>query len=137
MPSFERGAVLLRASDGHLLRLTWEDGGAERTRRLAPGKYELVGYRLLARAADVTWHVAATATKKKPLVLEAERVTTLEIDPTITVEERVQRDGLQVAVLGQDRAGLSIYRAGKRIPLAFRRLGEGGAVRGEGKITYG
>ncbi len=144
VPSFESGAVLLRAEDGSVLRLSWEDEpaaentGAERRRELAAGRYTLVGYRLIARdERKRTWHVSASAVKGVTLDVQAGRENRLEIEPTIQIVERVQSDGMSVSVQGISGAGLSIYKEGKRIPLGFRRLDEEGRKLGEGKIAYG
>lgn len=136
-PSFERGAALLRAPDGGLVRLSWEEPGAERRRELPPGRYELVGYRLLASDGRATWHVSASAVKGFVLELRSGRTRTLALDPTVTLEERVQPDGLSVTVLGERRAGLSLYEDGKRIRLSYRRLDARGSPRGEGELRYG
>ena len=143
VPSFERGAVLRRAEDGSLVRLSWEgdpsvENAADERRELPAGSYTLVGYRLLARDEQKkTWHVSASAVKGVTLDVRAGRENRLEIEPTIQIVERVQSDGLNVAVQGMNGAGLSIYKEGKRIPLGFRRLDGQGRALGEGKIQYG
>lgn len=143
VPSFERGAALLRAADGRLVRLSWEDGAAEQAnpeqrRALAPGSYTLAGYRLQLRDAQgKSWHVSASAVKGVTLDVQAGRESRLEIEPTIRIAERAQSDGVSVSVQGMKGAGLTIYKEGKRIPLAFRRLDAEGRVLGEGKIQYG
>jgi hypothetical protein len=144
VPGFERGAVLLRAEDGKLVRLSWEgeasteDANPERRRALAPGSYALAGYRLQLRDAQgKSWHVSASAVKGVTLDVQAGRASRLEIEPTIRISEKAQSDGLNVSVQGVKGAGLTIYKEGKRIPLAFRRLDGEGRVLGEGKIQYG
>ena len=144
VPSFESGAVLLRAEDGGAVRLSWEDeltaenASTDRRRELAAGRYTLVGYRLIARdERKRSWHVSASALKGVTIDVLAGRENRLEIEPTIQIVERVQSDGLGVSVQGVSGAGLSIYKEGKRIPLGFRRLDGKGRVLAEGKINYG
>lgn len=140
VPSFESGAVLLRAEDGNVVRLSWEDESAnsDRRRELAAGRYALVGYRLIARdERKQTWHVSASAVKGVTIEVQAGRENTLEVEPTIQIVERMQSDGLSVSVQGVGGAGLSIYKEGKRIPLGFRRLDGKGQALAEGKIHYG
>jgi len=140
VPSFERGAALLRGADGNLVRLSWEDEDArtDPERALAVGRYTLVGYRLLARDPEhETWHVSASAVKGVELDVQPGRTNTLEIDPTIQIVARKQGEGLGVSVQGAGGAGLSIYAEGKRIPLGFRRLDAQGRTLAEGKIQYG
>ncbi len=139
MPDFEQGAVLLRAEDGSLVRLSWEDGDARARRRaLAAGHYTIIGYRLIARdASGRSWHVSASAVKGLTLDVQAGRENELAIDPTIRIVERYQADGAGVSVQGVNKAGLSIYKEEKRIPLGIRRLDAQGRTLAEGKISYG
>jgi hypothetical protein len=44
---------------------------------------------------------------------------------------------LQVTVSGEIEAGLSIYRAGRRIPMEYRVLDSGGRVIARGGMEYG
>lgn len=145
VPSFERGAVLLRAEDGSAVRISWEDdlpskdaASTDQRRALPAGRYTLVGYRVIARdARGKTWHVSASAVKGVTFDVQAGRANTLEIDPTIQIVERAQPDGLGVSVQGVNGAGLSIYKEGKRIPIGIRRLDAEGRTLAEGKISYG
>ena len=138
MPSFERGAALLRDETGELVRLSWEGEGGERRRSLPAGRYALVGYRLIARdGARRTWHVSASVVRDVELDLAADRENALAIEPEIRIETRFRPGGVEVSVRGAGGSGLTIYREGKRIPLGYRRFDATGAARGEGKITYG
>lgn len=138
-PSFERGALLLAAADGRRFRLSWEEGaGADRRRALPAGAYTLVGYRIVAAdAGGRLWHVSASGAKLRELDLPAGTERTLAIDPTIRIMKRVAGGELQVTVQGDDKAGLTIYREGKRIPLGFELSGADGARRGAGQVRYG
>ena len=138
-PSFEKGALLLAAADGRRFRLSWEEeSGADRRRALPAGAYTLVGYRIVAAdAAGKLWHVSASGPKLRKLDLPAGSERTLEIDPSIRIMKRVVGEQLQVAVQGDDKAGLTIYKEGKRIPLGFELRSEDGAPRGAGQVRYG
>jgi hypothetical protein len=139
-PSFERGALILRRADGRLFRLSWqEDGVADDPRRaLPPGKYALVGYRLLADdSQERTWHVSVSAPKIRELELESGKSLRVEIDPAIRIAQRVHAGRLQVSIQGEREAGLSIYKEGRRIPIGYEVRGPGGGVESAGKIRYG
>lgn len=139
VPGFARGAALLRAEDGRLVRLSWEDGpSGDRRRGVAPGRYDLVGYRLLARdVRGVEWHVSAGGTTIRELVLTAGTETRLALDPTIELDASLAHEGPRVTVQGEAGAGLSIYRAGRRIPLRYRLRDAAGRVLDGGAFTYG
>jgi len=131
-------AAFLRDERGLVRRVSWERDEADRRRALPAGTYELVGYRLLARdAAGVAWHVSAGGKTLRTLELAAGEETRLELDPTIHLQRRLNGRAVEVAVQGEAQSGLSIYRDGKRIPLAYRVLDARGAVLAEGPITYG
>jgi hypothetical protein len=139
VPGFARGAALLRAEDGRLVRLSWEDEVArDRRRGLAPGRYELVGYRLLARdRRGVEWHVSAGGKAIREVVLESGTETRLGLDPTIALRALSSPGGPRVTVQGESGAGLSIYRAGHRIPLGYRLRDFAGRALVSGAFTYG
>lgn len=141
VPSFERGALLLRAEDGRLFRLSWEEPpapGADRRRALPAGTYALAGYRLLGQdERGRPWHLSATAPSIRALELASGSEQRVEIDPAIRIEKRVRDDQLQVGIQGENGAGLSIYQGGKRIPLGFELYDRSGKKLGEGKINYG
>lgn len=139
MPGFAQGAALLRAEDGSLVRLSWEDETArDRRRGLEPGRYELVGYRLLARdARGVPWHLSAGGQAIRELTLTAGTETRLALDPTIDLHASLAHEGPRVTVQGESGAGLSIYRAGRRIPLRYRLRDRSGRELESGAFRYG
>lgn len=139
-PGFERGALLLRGEDGHVVRLSWEERGtdADRRRALPAGKYALVGYRLIrADEHGVPWHVSAGGKTIRELELAASSEQGVEIDPAILMAPNVKHEDFGVSVQGESGAGLTIYKDGKRIPLGYRRLDAHGKPLAEGKINYG
>lgn len=139
VPGFVRGAALLRAEDGRLVRVSWEDETPGDPRRgLAPGRYDLVGYLLLARdVRGVPWHVSAGGTTIRELTLTAGTETRLAIASTIELDASLAHDGPHVTVQGEAGAGLSIYRAGRRIPLRYRLRDAAGRPLDGGAFTYG
>jgi hypothetical protein len=144
VPGFARGVVLLRAQDGRLLRLSWDEeprppeDRQDRRRSLPAGKYALVGYRLIERDDSGTiWHLSASAPSIRSIELRADQPNELAIDATIHVAGRLGTEQLGIAVQGEKRSGLSIYRDGKRIPIGYELLGPDGETLGQGKITYG
>jgi hypothetical protein len=141
VPGFERGAALLRDPGGKVWRLSWEEpeaAGADRRRALPAGSYELVGYRLIrADQAGVAWHVSATGPNGRAIEVAAGKEARLELNPTIRIGKRLQGKRLAVEVRGEEKMGLSIYRDGRRVPIAFRLLDERGREVDSGKIEYG
>lgn len=137
LPNFKRGAALLRTPDGRVLRLSWDEPTGQRGRAVPPGRYELLAYRLMAEGEGTGWHVSGSGLSSVTLDLSPGGTHVLAIDPIIRLEARARSDGLQVAVLGHEQAGLSIYQDGKRVPIRFRRLDRSGQVLVEGKLQYG
>jgi len=142
-PSFEQGALLLADDEGRFFRLSWgeldkEAGGREDKRRALPaGKYVLAGYRIVERDADkAEWHVSATARKIRSVRVEAGVVQRIEIDATIRIGKRLKGKKIAMQIRGQ-RAGLSIYKQGRRIPIGYRLNGAGGDVLVSGAMRYG
>ena len=131
----DAGEVFLQDEDGLLFRLRWAAGETDGKRVLAPGTYRLKGYRVVRG----DWFVSASAGDRE-LELEEGRTTELEIDPSIRFKLRAKRNGhksmLSMTILGEQRMGLSIYRAGKRIPVAYTVLAGGEEV-ASGTMRYG
>jgi hypothetical protein len=141
-PSFAEGSLLLRGSDGKVVRLAWEprEGGAmpsDRRRAVPPGEYALIGYRIVERARDgKVWHVSASAPKIATLDLRA-GATTVEIDPTIEVAQRFDGRAIGMALRGEKDAGLTVYADGKRIRMRYRVLDGEGRELASGDVRYG
>lgn len=161
VPSFAEGSVLLKDAVGDVVRVAWESvtsaskvpGGkavarakpseASMRRSLPAGVYTLIGYRVIRRdRSGRSWFVSAT----DPLGIRKFAVVSgkqkrLEIDERVSVECAARRTRmglrLQVTVSGEIEAGLSIYRAGRRIPMEFRVLDSGGRVIARGGMEYG
>jgi len=96
-----------------------------------------VGYRLLARdTAGVEWQLSAGGPALRELELSPGEQT-LELDAGVHMSPRIKDSSLQVGVQGDGGAGLTLYRAGKRIPLGYRVLDASGRELESGKIHYG
>jgi len=130
---------LLVDADGRAIRLAWtgekEDG--ERARALPAGEYTLRTYRILREAHGELWHVSATAPRIRTLAVHAGHDLALELDATIRVQAKTKGDQAQMTIQGEHGAGLSIYRAGKRIPIGYRVVDDTGVEVASGSMRYG
>ena len=161
VPSFEEGSVLLKDAGGDVVRVSWEpltsvakvSGGkvvarvkptvASMRRSLPAGVYTLIGYRVIRRdRSGRSWLVTATdpfGIRKFAVVSGKQK--RLDVDERVSVECAARRTRmglrLQVTVSGEIEAGLSIYRAGRRIPMEYRVLDSGGGVIVRGGMEYG
>lgn len=143
VPSFARGsAIAIRERDGRLFRLSWEDDApAERGRRLEPGRYTVRSYRVFRTAKDgKKWLASALAPSIRTFTVEAGRSSELRLDEAVVFRSGVRTTGLKADVMmelqGENGSGLTLYREGKRIPIAFRLLDSETTV-GTGTMTYG
>jgi hypothetical protein len=152
-PGFREGSLFIRNAGGEVTRLAWEpleggeatkpaDGKTARWRALPPGTYTLTGFRFLRK--DDTgrdWFVSAISPQGiRKFVVKPGRVQKIDVDPSVTIGVRGSaKDGfmIQVPIHGMHRAGVSIYREGRRIPLTFTITGADGERIEEGRINYG
>ncbi|MHC5011231.1 MAG: hypothetical protein ACYTG6_09805 [Planctomycetota bacterium] len=134
---------MLQAEDESWYRVSWEQNPgnapkATRRRALPAGDYVLHGYRLLAVGEDGRmWHVSATRHDLRRIEVVAGEDLRIEIDATIHVRHRLRRNQVAMQVLGEKGAGLTIYRAGKRIPIRYRLFDPDGETVREGPMNYG
>ena len=119
-----------------MLRLRWGSGDAPRGRAVPAGEYTLAGYRVVRGE----WMISAAAGREK-LQLEPGETVALEIEPKVRVKlaPTVARDGARLAmtILGEGKAGLTIYRAGRRIPIEYALEDAAGEVLASGTMRYG
>ena len=111
----------------------------DRRRALPPGDYEVVSLRQTDRTrAGEVWHTSATGAQLGRVVVEEGEVEPLEPDATIRVGKGL-RGGEQVAmtITHPSGAGLTIYKDGRRIPVAFRVVAADGEVLRHGPMNYG
>ncbi len=111
-------------------------------RGIPPGKYRLRTVRVERMEKDVHWFISATTRPRKPLQLRSNKKITLELPDTIHFNGRVRRTGKRQLQLGfgiqsKDRHGLSIYKAGKRVPVSYKILSSQGSPLAWGKMNYG
>jgi hypothetical protein len=151
------GEVFLRGGHHVVYRFSWKAGDNDRCRALPEVTYQVTGYRVARVAKDGTsWRVSTTSPGYRKVAVKAGEATALAIDPTVgfEVESRVEggkirgsaapwgerlavRDGADLRVGHERRIGLTIYRDGKRIPLAFGVLDKEGKVLETGGLAYG
>lgn len=147
VPSFKRGAVLLKNNHGEVFRLSWNEGKqskadeaqqADRRRAVPAGQYTMIGYRFnRLDDAGERWDLAASHPNLRKLTIEAGQASEISIDESIHIGTRLHSKMLGVSVGGEKNAGITIYRAGKRISMDFQLLDDTGEARVDGKINYG
>ncbi len=111
-------------------------------RGIPHGKYRLRTVRVERMEKDVHWFISATTPPRKPLPLRSGKKITLEVPDTIHFTGKVKRTGKRRLQLGfgiqsKDRHGLSIYKAGKRVPVTYKVLSTKGKALAFGKMNYG
>ncbi|MCH7540118.1 MAG: hypothetical protein IH999_06945 [Proteobacteria bacterium] len=140
--SIEVGAVLLRDEHGREIRLSWDKKKqAGETRALAPGRYKVVGYRMVKPGSDGDeWMITATSTNFGNLNVHEGQVTEVPVPKAISQGGHVRHKGSSanvMMVLAFGKGGVTIYRDGERIPMPFRVLDGSGNKVGGGNIEYG
>jgi len=111
-------------------------------RGIPPGEYRLRTVRIERMEKNVHWFISATSPPKELLKLRSNKKTTLEVTDTVHFAGRVKHKGSRQLQLGfviqaRDRSGLSIYRAGKRVPVMYKVLSKGGSSLASGAMNYG
>ncbi|KAA3611870.1 MAG: hypothetical protein DWQ01_07230 [Planctomycetota bacterium] len=114
----EAGSLLLRRGDVRY-RVVFE--GEASAASLAPGRYQLLGYRV--RKTDESgsdWFISTTGASGPELLLRAGTTHNLEVDPGLDVKLSGSRKGigpvnLRLSVTGDDGRLLTLYREGKRV----------------------
>jgi hypothetical protein len=151
VPGFEQGALLLADGAGRKFRLSWDqtserrggkDNSADRRRALPPGEYKLTGYRLIRKDAKGTeWFLSATGHLIRKVSIRAGETQKVDIPETVSIRQGLAKRGdrvdVQMSVLGEHHSGLSIYRAGKRIPVSYRIADALGREVARGEMKYG
>lgn len=123
-----------------MTRLSWgEDGRDGDTRRgLAPGRYEVLGYRRIERdASGATWIASASGPPTELELRSGEESVFAPPAPALAFEagESPFRSA-QVSVSDGTR-GVALYRDGRRIELAYVLRDAAGHVLGRGPMDYG
>ena len=140
--SIEVGAVLLRDGHGEEIRLSWDKNGqAGETRALAPGRYKIVGYRMVEPGSDgEEWMITATSANFGALNVRSGQSATVQVPASIQQSGRIVHRGgttnVQMAFV-YGKGGVTVYRNAARIPMPFRVVDASGRVVGSGNIEYG
>lgn len=154
VPSFDAGSLLLKNEHDEYVRLEWpvmdrrsdrasRPRAAHDTRRpLPPGKYTLTNYRIARRGHDGRdWFISATGKNIRQLEVTAGQEQRVELRAEIGMNCRTrptsQGVDVQVTIMGEHHAGLTIYRDGKRIPLEFVVTDADGKELASGPLKYG
>lgn len=136
---FKRGAMIVQHQDGRQFRVTWEAKGdnASQPRSLPVGGYKVRGYRVLADdASGVPWLLSSSGASLGTFEVSAGNQTLMPSDGSLRLVKQRRGNTVSVAVQGHDRAGVTIYRDGKRIPMGYRLVANGKLV-DEGPMAYG
>ena len=133
--SVRRGELFLKDSSDEVLRLRWDDGQAGERRVVPAGSYRLFGYRIF----EDEWMISTTG-GKSVIGLKAGATTMVKIDSEVKLELEAGGRGaerfLNMAVRGDDRMGLSIYRDGRRIEIPYT-VSRRAEVLERGTMRYG
>jgi len=86
---------------------------------------------------DERWHVSATRPLIQKVEVRAGANTVVEVDETIRMTARLNGGQAQMMIAGDSGAGLSIYRAGNRIPIDYHIVGDDDSVLARGRMRYG
>lgn len=134
---------MLRNSTGLIVRLAWEERAGEprnaaKARTLLAGEYTLVGYRIVDRSrVGEVWFEAGSGTKLRTIEVPATGELRIDVASALSVKHRFDGASAGMEIRGADKAGVSIYNNGKRIPIGYRVLGAAGEELTSGKMNYG
>ena len=143
--------MFVRKEEGEVIRLAWEPadgarnqpgGKTTRWRALPPGAYTVIGYRIMRDDDSGTeWCLSGISPKGlQKLDVKPGRVQKVTIPPSITFGARGTAGNgfmIQVPIQGAHHAGVTIYKAGKRIAMSYAITGADGKELESGTMTYG
>lgn len=134
------GEVFLRAEAGGFFRLKWDTGQSGEKRVLAPGKYQLYGYRVHSGGWTISSSggqrtIALKPDQNLPMRLEPEFELELAARPT---HDREQPSSMILDFALRDAHGqtVSVYRSGTRMQIPFRVETDSGPTQ-HGVMAYG
>ena len=142
-PEFSLGSLILKRADGKFFRLSWEgERDGREPRALPPGTYSLTGYRLIRKDPEGRrWFISATSHGIRRIEIRPGEKQKIALDDTIRIQKALipagERADVRMMIQGEHHSGLSIYRDGKRIPIAYRVTDAKGDVLAQGSMTYG
>ena len=136
------GSIVLAGPKGPVT-VVWKPGEKDRTRALPPGTYRLRSTKVERRKDGVHWFLSSSGPLERARKIEVAASETTRID----VEDAVHfkggakwKDGaleLVIGLMAGDKRGLSIFKAGRRVPVGYQVLSEKGAVLASGTARYG
>lgn len=136
MKATRPGEALLKDEHDGVWRLTWSAAPGGKF-AVPAGKYRWVTYRLV----EGEWHVSASGELAS---VEVRGESTASIDARDGIKLMLRggtaRNGAvqaQTHLGGAVGGGLTLYRAGRRVGLTFKVLGEGGEELGSAPVRYG
>ncbi len=139
--NLEQGSIILQGPNGDVA-LDWKKDDSQRVRGIPPGTYRLRTVRVERLQDKVHWCLSSTTPPKKRLKLGSDKKITLKVPDTVHFHGKVHRKGKRQLQLGfgihsRNHHGLSIYRDGKRVPVAYKVLSTKGKALAWGKMNYG
>ncbi len=144
LPQFKEGTLLLESTTGKKIRLVWEKSQAKKSnlRALPPGKYRLRNYTLTREdRAGTRWMLSATGRAIRQIHVRNGRTTLVKIPQTIFLKPRARVRGgnlhVGVSIQGEHHSGMTIYKAGKRIPIRFSLKDADKRELASGNLKYG
>lgn len=133
------GEVFLRAESGSVFRLAWGPDQAGQKRVIAPGKYQLYGYRVF----NGNWTLSASGSPR-PIVLKADQNLSMRLEPELEIElaaapsrdkEKPNTMALEFGLRDAHGQGVSVYRGGTRMQIPFHVETDAGGTQ-HGVMAY-
>lgn len=145
--NFDEGSLIVRNEKKEIYRLVWQrqKGGAEavsRLRSLPPGKYTLTNYQLTTRDKDgIDWLICASAHSVVKFDVTAGKQALIQVDPAIRMDflaasKKDKSLGFKLEFTGHNKAGISIFRDGQRVPVSFLIADAAGNRLGGGPFEF-
>src|SRR5262245_17489525 len=140
---FEEGTLFLASSTGRHYPLEWARSKLPAARRaLPPGEYTLTGYRIARRDTNgAEWFLSATGPAIRRIVVRAGEEQQVKVGDTIHLSggahPEVGRVEIELRLAGVKDCGLTVYRDGKRIDVAYRLMSPQKKVLARGTLKYG
>jgi hypothetical protein len=137
---FASGALLLKGSDGRVVRASFGESGPSAGSEVAlpPGEYALVGYRIYRKDSQgKPWILSASGHSIQKVTVQAGQKSELKIPESVQITSRLRNGQVQMMVHGIGHAGATLYKDGKRIEMGYRVVTPDGRMLRDGKITYG
>ncbi len=143
-PTFGAGSVVLARGD-RLFTLVWSSKDTAKTRRraLPAGEYRVRTTRIEGQKDGAWWFLSSTgpAGEGRKVRVTKRDATKFSIADTVVFEAIVRQHRgkmmLGFSIAGTDGRGLSVYRDGKRVPVAYKILGKKGKTLAQGTMNYG